>query len=87
MALKDWRRMKTTEPKWQAKKYLGGKSIVELEKTGSVLGGQRWFVMRTRLDRFGFPKGYKSLLNMKGGVQFKKHAVMDARQYMKYHKV
>ena len=89
MTLKDWRRMKTQSPKWETKSrtHSGGKNRIELEKTGSVLGGDRWFVMHTKLDTFGFPKGFKGLVNMKGGEKFKKHALQDARQYMKNHKI
>jgi len=89
MTMKDWRRMKTDAPKWETKSrtHSGGKNRIELEKTGSVLGGDRWFVMRTQLDSFGFPKGFKGLVNQKGGDRFKKHAVYEARHYMKLHKV
>lgn len=89
MALKDWRRMKTHSPKWESKNknHHGGKNRIELEKTGSILGGERWFTLLIRLNSSGFPEGYgsKDLLTTKGGTQFKKHAIMDAKQYMKHH--
>ncbi len=92
MALKDWRRMRTKSPKWESKhtNRYGGKNRIELEKKSSILGGKRWFAMLIRLNSLGQTEswaGARILINQKGGVKFKKHAIQDARQYMKLHKL